>query len=158
MVYLSADIGWPPHRIEKPFRRQLEAGFVDYDADTDVMLIVSALKYQAPENPTQAKHAVKKLMELPDCSRLFARFAALVDTLSPYLAELLPERFRNPSANSSRNLREGGGEGERRRSHANASAKGGETEEESSDASDVRPQPETLPLDVIRRRIEGRTR
>lgn len=102
--YVEADLGWSTERFTKGFGELLEAGFIEYDDEAQVCLIVNALRYQAPQNENQAKNAVKRLAELPP-TPLTSTFKRLAEQFSERLAEQLPEGFGewygNPQYSSS---------------------------------------------------------
>ena len=93
--YIQEDLGWSPQRLGKPFAELLREGFIEYDEDTKVCLIVNALEYQAPENGNQVTSALRELDLLPD-TPLLQRFLTVAETHCERLAERLPERFRKP--------------------------------------------------------------
>lgn len=90
--YIMEDLGWDSKRLAKPFGELLREGFIDYDEDTKLCLIINALEYQAPENPNQITAAIKLLEALPE-SRLFARLFEQAERLCQPFAERLLERF-----------------------------------------------------------------
>src|SRR5678815_3021433 len=53
-----------------------ESGCLKWDSRTNVILIVNALRYQAPENPNQAAAALRRIKDLPD-TPLLQEFCAL---------------------------------------------------------------------------------
>jgi hypothetical protein len=97
-AYAATDLRWPCKRYAKAFRALVEDGFVEWDAEAEVVLIVNALKWQAPANPNQMKGAVKKLKLLPSTT-LTKRFAQQVRIHAPALADHIekhnPEVFAN---------------------------------------------------------------
>ena len=99
VAYAADDLGWTRTKILAGLRRLQAAGFVDYDADTSVIWITSALKHQQP-NRNQAKSSARQVLALPP-SRLTEAFAKASRTLSPILAEALGEA----SANGSQSLK-----------------------------------------------------
>ena len=103
LAYAAADLGWLPERFAQAFERLIADGFVEYDYDASVCLIVNALAWQAPENPNQARGAVKAVAELPR-TPLLQRFLTLAETHSQRLAQALreglPRRFAQSPAPS----------------------------------------------------------
>jgi len=97
--YILADLDWSKERFGKPFAELLAKGFIDYDEGPGIVLIRSALKWQAPENPNQVKAAVRAISELP-ANRLVEPFIELSERFSERLAkglrEGLPEGFGKP--------------------------------------------------------------
>lgn len=92
LAYAREDLGWPAKRFAKAFDQLIADGFVEYDEQASVCLIVKALKWQAPENPNQAKAAVNAIGGLP-ATHLLTRLQTLAQTHSPRLAEELAERL-----------------------------------------------------------------
>lgn len=86
LAYGAADRGWGMKRFRKAFDKLVTDGFIEYDEDAQVVLIVNALKWQQPANPNQCVYAVKKLKALPPTG-LLERFEVLARTLAPRLAE-----------------------------------------------------------------------
>jgi hypothetical protein len=93
--YVLADLEWLPERLSEPFQRLIDDGFIEYDDDARVMLIVKALAYQAPSNPNGVKSALKTVASLPP-SRLYSRFYSLAEQYSERLHEALPEPLDEP--------------------------------------------------------------
>jgi hypothetical protein len=98
LQYGATDKRWPLKRFVKAFDTLLADGFVEHDPKSDVVLIVKALKWQAPANPNQMKGAVKKLKQLPP-THLLKRFEALCRLHAPafanYIDDHCPEAFSN---------------------------------------------------------------
>jgi hypothetical protein len=90
--YILADLEWSPQRLAQPFRQLCADGFIDYDEDAKVLLIVKALKYQGPSNPNGVTAALRALEMVP-ATRLDSAFYGLSQRYSQRLAEALPERF-----------------------------------------------------------------
>lgn len=90
LEYGATDRRWPLKRFRQAFANLLTDGFVEYDEDAKVVLILNALKWQQPANPNQRKSAVKKLRALPP-TPLLRRFEELVQTLAPEFAQWLDE-------------------------------------------------------------------
>jgi ribosomal protein S27AE len=106
--YILSDLGWSPERLEGPFAKLLADGFIEYDEKARVILVVKALKYQAPANDNVCKAAAKRLADMPE-TPLFAglqryaeRYAKLFAILLP---KLLPERYGKPPSLSSTSLK-----------------------------------------------------
>lgn len=93
-AYIVADLGWTPARIRKCLVELEKANFIKRSGD--VVLIVKALKTQAPQNPNQARAAVRAV-ELVPSTELDAEFLQLAEQfserLTQQLREQLPERF-----------------------------------------------------------------
>ena len=87
IAYAAADMGWNPGKVRRELDALEAAGFVQYDADHELLWIVKALGKQSP-NGNQAKHAARHVAQLPP-STLREAFAKASETLSPVLAEAL---------------------------------------------------------------------
>lgn len=90
--YVTADLGWTPKRFVAALTELIKGGYVDYDDQHQVCLILKALKYQAPQNPNQVTYAVRALNDLPP-SRLDKRFGEQAKRFSQRLWEELAQRF-----------------------------------------------------------------
>jgi hypothetical protein len=64
--YACADLHWTTKTWNSTCTVLEESGFLKRDSLTNVILIVNALRYQAPENPNQAFAALRRINELPD--------------------------------------------------------------------------------------------
>lgn len=75
--YACADLHWTTKTWKSACTVLEESGFLKWDSLTNVILIVNALRYQAPENPNQAFAALRRIKELPDTPLLqdFCRLA-----------------------------------------------------------------------------------
>lgn len=91
LAYATADLGWTARKTQQHLDTLVAAGFAEYDEHASVMLVVKALKRQAP-NPNQAKAAIKKLRVLP-VTPLRRRFYALAERYAEGLAEAMREAF-----------------------------------------------------------------
>lgn len=96
--YMVADIGWSSERLAEAMAELLGEGFIEWDEKRSLVLIVNAMKYQAPENPNQRKSAVIKLAELPRESPLTCTFKRLAEQFCEPLAKELPQGFGEPQA------------------------------------------------------------
>ena len=96
--YIAADLAWSKQRLEQPFADLLTEGFIEYDHERSLMLIVNAMKYQSPQNPNQVVHALRKLESVPVDSPLTSTFKLLAERFCQRLAEQLPEGFGKPPA------------------------------------------------------------
>lgn len=97
--YGRTDLKWPAKRFRRAFGQLTTAGFVEYDEDAQVVLVIRALEWQAPANPNQVKAAVKAIRELPP-TPLLNRFRTIAGTLCEPLAEALTEAFGKPVSNT----------------------------------------------------------
>jgi hypothetical protein len=93
--YAAADLGWTAAKVRKALTWLIEDGFVDYDAEAEVILVCNALKYQAPKSDRQVKGAVTALQEVPP-NRLVPSFMEAVSAYAPALAEALTNGYREP--------------------------------------------------------------
>jgi hypothetical protein len=79
--YAATDLGWPARRFAKALGELVADGFIEHDPDAQVVLIVNALKWQAPQNPNQATAAVRVLRTLP-ATPLLTRLYQLAEQFS----------------------------------------------------------------------------
>lgn len=91
-MYAMADLGWTSERFAKGFDRLRGDGFIEWDPDAEVVLIVKALQWQSPDNPNQVKSAVRALAMVPE-TPLKGRFVRLAERYCERLVEGLPEGF-----------------------------------------------------------------
>jgi hypothetical protein len=96
LQYIAADRRWPMKRVEKAIETLLKDEFIAYDRDAEVVLILSALKWQSPSTDNHKKGAVRKLRTLPP-NGLMRRFHEQAQRLAPSFAEYIgnemPEVF-----------------------------------------------------------------
>lgn len=101
LEYAATDRRWPLKRFRKAFDHLLADGFVEYDDQSQVVLIVKALSWWQPANPNQRKAAAKKLRSLPR-THLLARWYALAQEhaqpFAEWLAQEHPDLFGEPLA------------------------------------------------------------
>ncbi len=74
--YACADLHWNLKTWKSACSILQESGFLKWDSRTNVILIINALRYQAPENPNQAAAALRRIKDLPD-TLLLKEFCAL---------------------------------------------------------------------------------
>jgi hypothetical protein len=74
--YACADLHWTLKTWKSACTVLQESGFLKWDSRTNVILIVNALRYQAPENPNQTSAALRRINDLPD-TQLLQVFCAL---------------------------------------------------------------------------------
>ena len=98
LQYGATDKRWPLKRFAKAFDHLVAANFVEHDSDAEVVLIVKALKWQAPANPNQMRGAVKKIKQLPP-TRLLSRFEELCRLHAPAFADYIDQQFPEVFAN-----------------------------------------------------------
>jgi hypothetical protein len=94
--YICEDLDWTPERLAQPFAELLAKGFIEYDERARWLLIVTALKYQRPENPNQVTSALRRITECPATSPLTSSFKRLAQRYAQGLAEGLPQGFGEP--------------------------------------------------------------
>lgn len=94
-AYALSDLGWNADKFDAAFEALVIDDFIDWDEETQTLLIVSALKWQSPQNGNQVIHAVKKLSNLQE-SRLTRRFKGLCERFAERLHKGLPEGFGEP--------------------------------------------------------------
>jgi hypothetical protein len=96
-AYVQADLGWSLPKVEKTLARLEKGGFIRRDGD--VVLIVNALKYQAPANPNGVKAALSAVEAVPPSTLdpIFQQLAQrFCEPLAKGLRERFPERFGKP--------------------------------------------------------------
>lgn len=74
--YACADLQWSMKSWNSALTFLQEEGFLKWDSRTNVVLIVNALRYQAPENPNQSESAIRRIKDLPE-TPLLKEFCAL---------------------------------------------------------------------------------
>jgi 5-methylcytosine-specific restriction endonuclease McrA len=92
IAYAATDLKWTEKKFRKALDRLVLDGFAEYDDASHVILIVNALKWQAPDNPNQVRSAVASISSLP-ASPLVRRFVDLAEVDAPNLAAALRERL-----------------------------------------------------------------
>lgn len=95
MSYAAADLGWSLKKVNKSLAVLVDDGFVEYDPEASVVLLVNALKRQAM-NPNQAIAAMKKLKTLPGTylrRRFYGLAEAFAKPLAKAMADTSPEGF-----------------------------------------------------------------
>lgn len=101
--YILADLGIEETALDEALTCLVAEDFLRYDAATQVVLVVNALAYDAPENANQRKGALKYLQEVPRTA-LWRDLITLAETHAPTLAQDIaqlahkrfPELFREP--------------------------------------------------------------
>ena len=63
--YLMADLQWSKKKCQQALAKLDAIGFVRFDHATHVLLLLTALKYQIPENPNQSLAVMRRVKELP---------------------------------------------------------------------------------------------
>lgn len=64
--YACADLGWTMKSWKSALVFLQESNFLKWDSRTSVVLIVNALRYQAPENENQRTAAIRRIKDLPN--------------------------------------------------------------------------------------------
>jgi hypothetical protein len=76
LQYACSDLRWSLKSWKSALTVLQESGFLKWDSQTSVVLIVNALRYQSPENPNQSAAALRRIKDLPD-TPLLQEFCAL---------------------------------------------------------------------------------
>ena len=63
--YALADLKWSKKRFARGMAILTKDEFLRYDAETGVLLIRNALRYQTVENDNQAKSVLRRIADLP---------------------------------------------------------------------------------------------
>lgn len=74
--YACADLRWTAKSWKSALTILQECGFLKWDSQTNVILLVNCLRYQAPENPNQVEAVLRRLRELPE-TPLLSEFCQL---------------------------------------------------------------------------------
>ncbi len=97
--YIAGDLRWSTERLSEPFDGLLREGFLCYNEDEDVCLIIKALKYQRPENPNMDVSAARRIMAVPETNldkRFIESAITYAERFALRLQQLLPQRFGKP--------------------------------------------------------------
>lgn len=94
LAYALADLPstWNRGRFKRAMDTLMEAGFVEYDWDSSVVLIPDAMRHQRPDAPGQVTAAIRKIAALPE-TRLWSRFMDSAQRYAPALHETLLDHF-----------------------------------------------------------------
>ena len=96
LPYIMADLGFDRETLASAMGTLIAEDFARYDETAQVVLIVNALSYDAPENTNQRKGAIKALHEVPE-TPLWCDLYALAqphnEGFANDIAELLAKRF-----------------------------------------------------------------
>lgn len=90
--YMAQDLGWGIDTVSKVLRSLIDTGFVAYDDATETLLILKALKYEAPAGQKQVPGAINRLCDVPP-SPLFSQLREAAEQYAPEFAEALDEAF-----------------------------------------------------------------
>lgn len=74
--YACADLGWNLKSWTSTLHTLQTSGFIRWDAQAKIILIVDALRYQSPENDNQTDGAIRRILDLPE-SPLIQEFCAI---------------------------------------------------------------------------------
>lgn len=117
--YTAQDLGWSIERVSEGYSALIEVGFCAYDDTSETVLLVKALKYDAPAGSKQIAGAINRLADVPP-TPLFAQLRDAAATYSPDFCKALdtalergilhyhqgptdtpPKGYRNPTDSSS---------------------------------------------------------
>jgi hypothetical protein len=90
--YVAQDLGWSIERVSEGYSGLKEAGFCAYDDTSETVLLLKALKYQAPAGPKQIQGAISRLADVPP-SPLFALLRDAAADYAPEFCKGLDEAF-----------------------------------------------------------------
>lgn len=74
--YACADLGWNLKIWTSTLNILQTSGFIKWDAQSKLILIIAALLYQAPENDNQTDGAIRRILDLPE-SPLIQEFCGI---------------------------------------------------------------------------------
>lgn len=74
--YACADLRWSSNNWKRSLTVLQISNFVKWDPLTNIILIVDALRFQAPENDNQTDGAIRRILDLPE-SPLIQEFCAI---------------------------------------------------------------------------------
>lgn len=90
--YIATDLKWPEKAVDTLVASLQDKGFLRYDADAEVVLVVAALAHQAPSTEKQIAGAVAALRQVPS-SCLRDDFLKACETHAPSLANAIRISF-----------------------------------------------------------------
>lgn len=93
---IRSDLRWSARRLKAPLEELITCAFIEYDSDSEVVLLVEALRYQNTANDNMCKGAVRKLRLLPPTPLFDSLLRVCVDydlRLARALLFAMPERF-----------------------------------------------------------------
>jgi hypothetical protein len=88
LAYVGADLAWPTGVPARQMRNLVTTGFVKYDERAEVVLLLDALKIQAPSTEKQILGAVTRLKAVPPTA-LLADLYSLANAHANGLAEAM---------------------------------------------------------------------
>jgi hypothetical protein len=88
--YVAQDLGWSIERVSEGYSGLKAAGFCAYDDTSETVLLVKALKYEAPAGEKQIQGAINRLAEVPP-TPLFSLLRDAAATYAPDFAKALDD-------------------------------------------------------------------
>ncbi len=85
IAYASNDLRWPFDRASNALAELVETGFIGYDEQVGIVLVVKALRWNSPKSPNNVKGAASAVAELRD-TPLRQLFLDQCDQYCPALA------------------------------------------------------------------------
>jgi len=93
--YASADLNWTFERTKKAIKGLIDNKFISYDFDSNIILIIKALKFYNPNGTNQKTAFIKRLKKMPK-TNLMIPFLWQCKKYNPELEqEVLHELFEN---------------------------------------------------------------
>lgn len=90
-LYICADLEWSTERLDKPFQKLLDDGYIKYDNNCRLLFITNYLAHNPISNGNQATGAGKQLREIPK-SPLLQELKRSIERLDkPFLKPLLEQ-------------------------------------------------------------------
>lgn len=88
--YVAQDLGWSIERVSEGYSGLQEAGFCAYDDTSETVLLLKALKYQAPAGEKQVAGAINRLADVP-ATPLFALLRDAAAKYAPAFCKALDD-------------------------------------------------------------------
>ena len=88
--YVAQDLGWSIERVSEGYSGLKAAGFCAYDDTSETVLLVKALKYEAPAGEKQVQGAINRLAEVPP-TPLFSLLRDAAERYAPEFCKALDE-------------------------------------------------------------------
>lgn len=92
--YVAQDLGWGIDRVSKGYSGLIGAGFAAYDDTTETVLLLHALRDDAPAGPKQIAGAISRLADVPP-SPLFSQLRDAAARYAPDFAKALDAAFEH---------------------------------------------------------------
>lgn len=99
--YAAFDLGWSSERVSKGLEELSQKGFITYNYETNMILVINFLKYNPLENPNQIKGAMKTLGTLPT-DTIDIEFIEVLEGLGDLLSPLIDEVYKQFGKGSER--------------------------------------------------------